>query len=58
MWGISGREGDRERESRLKEGKTEHRRRPKMVCVGNDCSGEHLRILGLTKQSNVNQIGH
>ncbi len=29
-----------------------------MVWVGNDHWGEHLRILGLTKQSNVNPIGH
>jgi hypothetical protein len=58
VWGISGREGDRGRESRLKEGETEHRRRPEMVWVGNDCWGEHLRMFGLTKQSNVNPIGH
>jgi hypothetical protein len=58
VWGISGREGDRERESRLKEGEMEHRRGPEMPRVGNDCSGEHLRMFGLTKQSNVNQIGH
>jgi hypothetical protein len=35
-WGISGREGERDRESRLKEWEMEHRRGPKIVWVGND----------------------
>ncbi len=47
-WGVSGREGEREREEQIKgvrEGAC--RREPNMAWVGNDHWKGHLRIWGL-----------
>jgi hypothetical protein len=46
VWGISRREGERDRESGFKERETEHRRGSETACVGSDRWGGHLRIWG------------
>ncbi len=51
MWGISGREGERDWDSRLKEWETEHKRGSEMAWVGNYHWGGHMRIWKLTEMS-------